>query len=75
MKTFKQFLNKKVLTPDELAKKHNVSKEHILSQFKAGIKVEHEHSSNETVARQIALAHIGEDPEYYKKLKKVEVKK
>jgi len=26
------------------------------------------------VARQIALVHIGEDPDYYKKLKKVEKK-
>ena len=74
MKTFKEFLNKKVLTLDELAKKHGVSKEHILSQLNAGIKVEHEHSSNAKVAEQIALAHLGEDPNYYKKLKKVEAK-
>lgn len=75
MKTFKEFLNKKVLTPKELAKKHGVSKEHILSQLNDGIKVEHEHSSNAKVAKKIALTHLGEDPNYYKKLKKVETSK
>jgi len=75
MKTFKQFLNKRVLSVSALAKKHNVDTDYIEKQLEHGIKVEHEHTSKLAVARQIALAHLGEDPDYYKKLKKVEKKK
>ena len=74
MKTFKQFLNKPVLSVSELAKKHNVNIQHIQDQLEAGIEVEHEHSTNNDVAKRIALGHIGEDPNYYTKLKKVEKK-
>jgi hypothetical protein len=74
MKSFKQFLNKRVLTVSALAKKHGVDTAYIERQLKRGIAVEHEHTSKLKVARQIALAHLGEDPDYYKKLKKVEKK-
>lgn len=74
MKSFKQFLNKRVLTVTALAKKHGVDEKYIEKQLEAGIKVEHEHTSKLKVARQIALAHLGEDPDYYKKLKKIEKK-
>lgn len=74
MKSFKQFLNKRVLTVAALAKKHNVEPDYIEKQLEKGIKVEHEHTSKLKIARQIALAHIGEDPDYYKKLKKIEKK-
>ena len=74
MKSFKQFLNKRVLTVSALAKKHDVSKEYIEKQLQRGIKVEHEHTTKLAVARRIALAHLGENPDYYKKLKKVEKK-
>lgn len=72
MKTFKQFLNKRVLTVSALAKKHDVDKDYIEKQLQKGIKVEHEHTSKEAVAKQIALAHVGENPDYYKKSKKLE---
>ena len=72
MKSFKEFLNKPVSSVDELAKKHKVDVEQIKKQLEMGIKVEGEHSTNKKVARRIALAHIGEDPMYYNKLKKVE---
>ena len=72
MKTFKQFLNKRVLSVSALAKKHKVEPDYIRRQLERGIKVEHEHTTKLRVARQIALAHLGEDPDYYKKLKKVE---
>ena len=75
MKSFKQFLNKRVLTVSALAKKHDVDPAYIEKQLEKGIKVEHEHTSKLKVARQIALAHLGEDPEYYSKLKKIEKKK
>lgn len=75
MKTFKQFLNKRVLTVSALAKKHDVKETYIERQLEKGIKVEHEHTTKLAIARQIALAHLGEDPDYYKKLKKIEKKK
>lgn len=75
MKTFKQFLNKRVLTVSALSKKHKVEPDYIEKQLEKGIKVEHEHTSKLKVARQIALAHLGEDPEYYSKLKRIEKKK
>ena len=72
MKSFKEFLNKRVLTVSALAKKHKVEPNYIEKQLEKGIKVEHEHTSKLKVARQIALAHLGEDPDYYSKLKKME---
>ena len=41
-------------------------------QLKAGIKVEMEHTKDENIAREIAMDHLTEDSEYYKKLKEVE---
>lgn len=65
-------LDKRTASPEELAKKHGVSLEHIEKQVEKGIKVEQEHTSNLDVAREIALDHLGEDPNYYFKLKKME---
>lgn len=72
MKRFKEILNKKTLTVDELAKKHKVDVKDIEDQLKMGIAVEKEHTSHEGVAKEIALDHIGEKPDYYTQLKKVE---
>ena len=72
MKTFKQFLNKPVSSTEDLADKHKVSVDEIQKQLEMGIKVEGEHTTKPKIARQIALAHIGEDPKYYSKLKKME---
>lgn len=72
MLKFKEFLNTKVLSVNELAKKHHITVDEIEAELKKGIKVEKEHTNKEEVAKQIALAHIGEDPKYYDKLKKVE---
>lgn len=63
-------LDVKELTTKQLAAKHNVSLEHILSQLKMGIKVEKEHTTNQQTAKEIALDHLSEDPYYYTKLKK-----
>jgi hypothetical protein len=57
-------------TPKQLSKKHNVSVEHIMSQLNKGIQVELEHTTDEKIAREIALDHLAEDPRYYDKLKK-----
>lgn len=41
-------------------------------QLAMGIKVEMEHTNDEAIAREIALDHLTEDPEYYSKLKIME---
>lgn len=69
-----RILNKKTLSPTQLAAKHGVPLKHIVDQLKAGIKVEKEHTSHTRVAMEIASDHIGEDPNYYTKLKKMESK-
>lgn len=75
MKSLKEFLNKKTYTPEQIAKKHKVSVDQINSQLKLGISVEKEHSSDSKVAREIALDHLNERPDYYTKLKKMESEK
>jgi len=40
------------------------------NQLRAGIKVEKEHTNDACIAKQIAKAHLIENPKYYKKLKK-----
>lgn len=72
MDSFKQFLNKKTKTPEQLATKHKVPIEKIKQQIKLGVSVEKEHTTHKDVAKQIALNHIDEKPNYYTKLKKVE---
>lgn len=56
---------------DSIAKKHDVSVDHIQSQLKMGVKVEREHTNSDSVAREIALDHLFEDPNYYTELKKI----
>ena len=41
-------------------------------QLKAGIKVELEHTNDKKVALEITMDHLTEDPNYYKKLAKME---
>ena len=41
-------------------------------KLEEGIKVEMEHTSDKAIAREIAMDHITEDPNYYKKLKTIE---
>ena len=38
-------------------------------QLRNGIKIELEHTKDENVAKEIAMDHLAEDPEYYTKLK------
>jgi len=56
----------------DIANKHNVPHQQIKKEFKKGIKVEMEHTSDPSVAAEIALDHLVEDPEYYSKLNKME---
>lgn len=62
-------LDKPTMTPEEIAKKHKVDVKEINRQLEMGIKVEKEHTKDEKTAREIALDHLGEKPNYYSKLK------
>jgi hypothetical protein len=42
------------------------------SQFTKGLKVELEHTDDKSIAKEIVLDHLSEDPHYYTKLKKIE---
>lgn len=62
----------KTPTVAQLAKKHKVSERTIEAQLDKGTKVELEHTTDRKVAREIALDHINEYPDYYDRLEKVE---
>lgn len=61
-------------TPQDLADKHGVSLDQIEQQISAGVEVELEHTKDRSVAKEIAMDHLFEDPEYYTKLKSIEKK-
>lgn len=64
---------KKAETPEEIAKKKDVPLEDVIRQLEMGVKVEKEHTTDEDIARQIALHHLEELPtKYYSLLKKME---
>lgn len=65
-------LDQPVLTVVELAKKYGVSQASVLAQLDAGIQTEMEHTTQPSVAKRIALAHLGERFDYYDKLKSAE---
>lgn len=65
-----KILNKPTPTVDDLVKKYNVTRQEVLKQLDAGIKIEKEHTSDREVAKQIALDHLGEKLEYYELLSK-----
>lgn len=67
-----KLLDKKTPTVTELAEKYKTSLLAVEQQLKKGIKVEMEHTNKTSVAREIALDHLGEDLYYYVKLAKVE---
>jgi hypothetical protein len=62
----------KGLSLNDIAEKHGVSVDMMVAQFKKGIAVEMEHTTDREVAKEITLDHLFEDPKYYDKLKKVE---
>jgi len=49
-------------------KKHKVPYDTLFSQLSKGIKVELEHTDDVAVAREIALDHLNELPDYYDRL-------
>lgn len=62
-------------TIEDVAKKHSIDVDLLKVQLENGIEVEHEHVKDNKMAKEIALDHLMEDPEYYIKLKKMEGEK
>lgn len=65
-------LDKPTMTVDAIAKKHNISVRDVEVQLQKGIRIEREHTTDDKVAREIALDHLGELPDYYDRLAKIE---
>jgi hypothetical protein len=65
----------KTLTAKEIAKKHNLPLAVIAKKIAAGVKVEKEHTKSTKQANEIARDHLGERPDYYDKLHKMEKSK
>jgi hypothetical protein len=65
-------LSKPTPTVDDLAMNYDVSKETVLKQLDAGIKIELEHTNDREIAREIALDHLSEKLDYYELLAKFE---
>jgi len=62
----------KTHSPKSIAKHHGVGLDEIMSQLEMGTRIEQEHTSDPKVAREIALDHLKEMPDYYSRLKKME---
>ena len=53
------------MTTKDLAKKHDVSVEDIEKEIKVGTEIEMEHTDSKKMAKEIAMDHIAEFPDYY----------
>lgn len=67
-----EFPSVKTHTVQEIAKKHKVPIRVIRMELAQGVKVEKEHTTKTSKAREIALDHLWERPDYYTRLKKME---
>lgn len=67
-------LNAPTKTIEQIANKHKVSIDQISRQLVKGMEVEKEHTKHSHVAREIALDHLWERPDYYTMLTKAEKK-
>lgn len=65
-------LDKPTYDLDTLARKHDVDIGMLEDQLKKGIKVELEHTNDRATAREIALDHLAEFPDYYDRLARAE---
>jgi len=59
-------------TPKDIARKHGIPVDDIILQIAKGIKVETEHTKDHKLAKEIAMDHLIEFPDYYDRLKKME---
>lgn len=58
----------------KIQKKHGVTSAQLRSQLLKGIEVEKEHTGDTALAREIALDHLDEFPDYYDRLENAEKK-
>lgn len=56
------------MTVEDIAELHKVTVEEIEAQVKLGVDIEQEHTSDPEKAKQIALDHLVEFPDYYTRL-------
>ena len=70
----KDLIGKPTPSFDEVRKKHGVSHSELAYQLRKGIEVEQEHTGDKDMAREIALDHLDELPDYYDPLDKAEKK-
>jgi len=59
-------------TVEQIAKKHRLDASFIQKQLDIGEPIEHEHTKDHDLARDITLQHLDEIPDYYTRLKKME---
>jgi len=59
-------------TVEQIAKKHRLDVSFIQKQLDMGEPIEHEHTKDHDLAKDIALQHLDEIPDYYTRLKKME---
>ena len=60
------------MTLEDLANYHNTSIDDLIEKVSEGVNAEMEHTSDMSIAIEIAMDHIYEDLNYYSKLKKIE---
>jgi hypothetical protein len=68
----KDLIGKPTPSFDQIQKKHGVSSDALKKQLQKGIKVEQEHTGDLAMAKEIALDHLDEFPDYYDRLEKAE---
>ena len=62
------------MTLKDLAKHHDTTIDKLIDKVSDGVNIEKEHTSEMSIALEIALDHIYEDLDYYDKLEKIEAK-
>lgn len=67
-------MGKQTASFDAIRAKHKVSYKDLVVQLAKGIKIEKEHTDDLALAREIALDHLAEFPDYYDRLEKAENK-
>lgn len=60
------------LSVDDIAKKFDIKPSKVKKELNMGIKVELEHTKNKETAKEIAMDHLSEIPDYYTRLSKME---
>jgi len=60
------------LSIDDIAKKFDINPSKIRKELVMGVEVELEHTDSRTTAKEIAMDHLSEIPDYYTRLKKME---